>query len=249
MKQFCVHHLEDKTNHPLRDLRPATTYEIQLESIKRRHHPKTNGNSLCHYFLFLFQNSLCLDTYIVSATTETLKFDTGAPPDVPANIFVIASTNTAVRIGFDAFVEHSAEIISLHVQCEPNIARLNSKEIKRCNKLSYSNILSKLFSMPDTTNQSIEQQNQIYSTPVEKSIVLEKHEAFAKQITESFQTIDVLPYSFTRTNLQSQLQYRMVSLVSDRFTDQVIFQKFVFLFLNFVSIEKFRWIEWKHQHN
>lgn len=129
MKQFCVHHLEDKTNHPLRDLRPATTYEIQLESIKRRHHPKTNGNSLCHYFLFLFQNSLCLDTYIVSATTETLKFDTGAPPDVPANIFVIASTNTAVRIGFDAFVEHSAEIISLHVQCEPNIARLNSKEI------------------------------------------------------------------------------------------------------------------------
>lgn len=82
--------------------------------------------------------------------------------------------------------------------------------------------------MPDTTNQSIEQQNQIYSTPVEKSIVLEKHDAFAKQITESFQTIDVLPYSFTRTNLQSQLQYRMVSLVSDRFTDQVIFKNLFF---------------------
>lgn len=163
------------------------------------------------------------------------------------------SSNTHYRLTekFKIFQQSKLKISSSpsKILSTVNRSRLNSKEIKRCNKLSYSNILSKLFSMPDTTNQSIEQQNQIYSTPVEKSIVLEKHEAFAKQITESFQTIDVLPYSFTRTNLQSQLQYRMVSLVSDRFTDQVIFQKFVFLFLNFVSIEKFRWIEWKHQHN
>ena len=163
------------------------------------------------------------------------------------------SSNTHYRLTekFKIFQQSKLKISSSpsKILSTVNRSRLNSKEIKRCNKLSYSNILSKLFSMPDTTNQSIEQQNQIYSTPVEKSIVLEKHEAFAKQITESFQTIDVLPYSFTRTNLQSQLQYRMVSLVSDRFTDQVIFQKFVFLFLNSVSIEKFRWIEWKHQHN
>jgi len=166
---------------------------------------------------------------------------------------VSCSSNTHYRLTekFKIFQQSKLKISSSpsKILSTVNRSRLNSKEIKRCNKLSYSNILSKLFSMPDTTNQSIEQQNQIYSTPVEKSIVLEKHEAFAKQITESFQTIDVLPYSFTRTNLQSQLQYRMVSLVSDRFTDQVIFQKFVFLFLNFVSIEKFRWIEWKHQHN
>lgn len=142
------------------------------------------------------------------------------------------SSNTHYRLTekFKIFQQSKLKISSSpsKILSTVNRSRLNSKEIKRCNKLSYSNILSKLFSMPDTTNQSIEQQNQIYSTPVEKSIVLEKHDAFAKQITESFQTIDVLPYSFTRTNLQSQLQYRMVSLVSDRFTDQVIFKNLFF---------------------
>jgi hypothetical protein len=70
-------------------------------------------------------------------------------------------------------------------------------------------------------NKPIEQAGEIYSTPVVKSIVLEKHEAFANQISKTFGTIDDLPYSFTRINLKSQFQYRMISLAADPFSDQV----------------------------
>jgi hypothetical protein len=66
------------------------------------------------------------------------------------------------------------------------------------------------------------QSSEIYSTPVAKSIVLEKHQAFANQISETFNTNNDLPYCFTRTNLQSQMQYRMISLVADPFSDQVL---------------------------
>ncbi|CAF1247085.1 unnamed protein product [Rotaria sordida] len=41
-----------------------------------------------------------------------------APPDAPSDINIIACTNAAVRIGFDPFMEHSAEIIALCVHCE-----------------------------------------------------------------------------------------------------------------------------------
>jgi len=96
---------------------------------------------------------------------------------------------------------------------------LKSKPTKRCHKLSHSNILSKLF--PMNNEKLIEQSNEIYSTPVAKSIVLEKHEAFANQISKTFDTTDDLPYCFTKINLKSQFQYRMISLAADPFSDQV----------------------------
>lgn len=71
--------------------------------------------------------------------------------------------------------------------------------------------------------QLTEHENEIYSNPIAKSIVLGKHETFANQIAQTFQTSDDLPYCFTKKNLQSQLKYRMVSLVSDPFSDQVCF--------------------------
>ncbi len=75
----------------------------------------------------------------------------------------------------------------------------------------------------NNNNKLIEKEDEIYSTPVPKSIVLEKHEAFANQISKIFQTLDDLPYCFTKTNLKSQMQYRMISLVADPFSDQVFF--------------------------
>ncbi|CAF5171813.1 unnamed protein product, partial [Rotaria sp. Silwood1] len=73
---------------------------------------------------------LFLDAYIVSATSKILKFETGAPPDAPTNINIIACTNTGVRIGFDPFIEHSAEIIALRIYCESiSSLRTHTKEI------------------------------------------------------------------------------------------------------------------------
>jgi hypothetical protein len=103
---------------------------------------------------------------------------------------------------------------------------LPSKSTKRCHKLSHSNILSKLFLM-NNNNKLIEKEDEIYSAPVPKSIVLEKHEAFANQISKTFQTLDDLPYCFTKTNLKSQMQYRMISLVADPFSDQVFLSLFL----------------------
>ncbi|CAF1524841.1 unnamed protein product [Rotaria sp. Silwood1] len=103
---------KDKRSQQLKDLQSATTYEIQLEAYKRRRHKKTN------------------DAYIVSATSKILKFETGAPPDAPTNINIIACTNTGVRIGFDPFIEHSAEIIALRIYCESiSSLRTHTKEI------------------------------------------------------------------------------------------------------------------------
>ena len=61
----------------------------------------------------------------------------------------------------------------------------------------------------------------LYLEPVAKNIVLEKHQAFANQIARAFEKNERLPHCFTRTNLQPQMQYRMVSLVADPFSDQV----------------------------
>lgn len=70
-------------------------------------------------------------------------------------------------------------------------------------------------------NKLLEQEGEIYSKPVAKSIILEKHEIFANQISKLSQTSDDLPYCFTKINLKSQIKYRMISLVADPFSDQV----------------------------
>ncbi|CAF3048628.1 unnamed protein product [Rotaria sp. Silwood2] len=97
-------------------------------------------------------------------------------------------------------------------------SKLKSRKSSR--KLCYSNILSELFIM-NNNNKLNEQKGQIYSTPVAKSIVLAKHETFANQILKTFDKIDDLPYCFTKTNLQTQMKYRMISLIADPFSDQV----------------------------
>jgi hypothetical protein len=124
--------LEDKTNHQLKDLQSATAYQIQLEAIKKRRYEKSNGISILIIYLskkkkVLF--SLLSETYIVSTTSNILTFETGGPPDAPANLYIIACTNTAVRIGFDAFIEHNAEIITLRVHCESISSGIQTKEI------------------------------------------------------------------------------------------------------------------------
>jgi hypothetical protein len=73
--------------------------------------------------------SLSSETYIVTTTSEILSFETGAPPDAPSNLYIIACTNTSVRIGFDPFIEHNAEIITLSVHCEPVSPGTQTKEI------------------------------------------------------------------------------------------------------------------------
>ncbi|CAF3437680.1 unnamed protein product [Rotaria sp. Silwood1] len=95
--------------------------------------------------------------------------------------------------------------------------KLKSRKYSR--KLCYSNILSELFIM--NNNKLNEQKGEIYSTPIAKSIVLEKHETFANQILKTFDKIDDLPYCFTKNNLQSQMKYRMISLIADPFCDQM----------------------------
>ncbi|CAF2428321.1 unnamed protein product [Rotaria sp. Silwood2] len=97
-------------------------------------------------------------------------------------------------------------------------SKLKSRKSSR--KLCYSNILSELFIM-NNNNKLNEQKGQIYSTPVAKSIVLAKHETFANQILKTFDKIDDLPYCFTKTNLQTQMKYRMISLIADPFSDQM----------------------------
>ncbi|CAF0725940.1 unnamed protein product [Rotaria sordida] len=102
---------KDKVNALLKDLQSKTTYSIQLEALKKRRHPTSN------------------DSYIVSSMSEILTFETGAPPDPPANVRLIACTNTNARIGFDPFIERNAEIITLRVQCKPISTETNAREI------------------------------------------------------------------------------------------------------------------------
>lgn len=58
-----------------------------------------------------------------------MRFETGSPPDAPSNLNIIACTNTAVRIGFDPFIEHHAEIITLRIHCESISSKIHTKEI------------------------------------------------------------------------------------------------------------------------
>ena len=90
-----------------------------------------------------------------------------------------------------------------------------------------------------SNNKLTELSGEIYSTPVARSVILEKHEAFANQISQTF---DDSPYCFKKTNLKSQIQYRMVSLVSDPISDQVIS---IFFKIFSFSLFFIRWIEWK----
>ena len=98
-----------------------------------------------------------------------------------------------------------------HVPAKPGNSR------KRCRKLTHSSLLSKLF-----ITESIELSKSdegIYAEPVPKSVVLQKHEAFAAEILKSFDASDSPPYSFSKTNLNAQMQYRMVSLANDQVFD------------------------------
>ena len=75
-----------------------------------------------------------------------------------------------------------------------------------------------------TNDHLIDQHGEIYSTPIEKSVVLKIHEVFSKQLSEIFDAIEDLPYSFTKTNLFPQMKYRMISIVADPFSEQVILE-------------------------
>lgn len=88
-------------------------------------------------------------------------------------------------------------------------------KLKANYKLSYPDILSQLFRI----EQSDEIDNEeIYSIPIPKSVILEKHNAFSKQVETM---LNDSTYSFMRNNLNPQMQYRLIPLVADIFSDQV----------------------------
>ena len=101
-------------------------------------------------------------------------------------------------------------------------AKLNSSlstNFQLHNKLSYSNILSKLFEIDNLDDDDNNNNNEIYSTPINKSIILNRHDLFIKRISETY---DDLTYKFMKNNLAFSMKHRMISLVSDRFSHQVI---------------------------
>ncbi|CAF0988554.1 unnamed protein product [Adineta ricciae] len=82
-------------------------------------------------------------------------------------------------------------------------------------KLTYPDILSQLFRI----QQSDETDNQeVYSMPIAKSVILEKHNDFSKQVETM---LNDSTYSFMKNNLNSQIQYRLIPLVADIFSDQM----------------------------
>lgn len=94
-----------------------------------------------------------------------------------------------------------------------------SRSRKPTHKLPYSNILSELFVIND--NQSNDQDDKVYFNPIVKSKVLEKHQMFSNKVAKIFDDAAQLPSCFTKMNLKTQMQYRMVPLVADPFSDQV----------------------------
>ncbi|CAF0825830.1 unnamed protein product [Rotaria sordida] len=143
--------------------------------------------------------------------------------------------NKSMITSITAVIELSEELESSKCNCSTEklqvLQQLNSqsssssvipsklKPRKSSRKLCYSNILSELFII--NNNKINEQKGEIYSTPIAKSIILEKHETFANQILKTFDKIDDLPYCFTKNNLQTQMKYRMISLIADPFSDQM----------------------------
>jgi len=84
-----------------------------------------------------------------------------------------------------------------------------SIESKHQYQLFYSEILSKLFQI----NQFDENIQEIYSKPISKSIILNKHNLFSNQISKKLNDIT---YTFIRNNLDIQMNYRMISLISNQ---------------------------------
>ena len=73
--------------------------------------------------------------------------------------------------------------------------------------LSYPDVLSKLFQI----NELEENHQEIYSKPIAKSIILNKHHLFLSQISKR---LNDLTYTFIRNNLNLQMNYRMIPLGS-----------------------------------
>ena len=90
----------------------------------------------------------------------------------------------------------------------------NPPSLIKSKKLSYPDILSKLFQI----NESDDNNHEIYSTPVSKSIIINKHNLFMNQLSKR---LDNSTYSFINNNLNIQMKYRMIPLVADPFSDQV----------------------------
>ncbi|CAF3732153.1 unnamed protein product [Rotaria sp. Silwood1] len=94
----------------------------------------------------------------------------------------------------------------------------STNESKHHYKLLYPDILSKLFQINELDNNNNNNHDEIYSKPFDKSIILNKHDLFIKQISKTF---DNLTYIFNKNNLNLQMKYRMISLVSDPFSYQM----------------------------
>lgn len=104
-------------------------YEVQLEAYKKRRDEAKSGTVIVDGISMVIDLVVFSDHYTVSSTWETLKFETGSPPEAPRNMYLIACTNTDARIGFDSFVEHNAEVLTIRVHCEPTSSEINTKDI------------------------------------------------------------------------------------------------------------------------
>ncbi|CAF1262277.1 unnamed protein product [Adineta steineri] len=82
-------------------------------------------------------------------------------------------------------------------------------------KLSYPDILSKLFQINQIDENN---HDEIYSTPIIKSIILNKYDTFVKKISK---TLNDSTYSFIQNNLNLQMKYRLIPLIADIFSDQM----------------------------
>lgn len=81
-----------------------------------------------------------------------------------------------------------------------------SIESKHQYQLLYSDILLKLFQI----NEFDENNQEIYSKPISKSILLNKHNIFFNQISKR---LNNMTYTFIPNNLNVQMNYRMIPLI------------------------------------
>jgi len=86
--------------------------------------------------------------------------------------------------------------------------KLKTIESKHSHQLVYSDILLKLFQMNNECEDNNHQQ-EIYSKPIAKSILLNKHNVFLNQISKR---LNDSTYTFIRNNLYLQINYRMIPL-------------------------------------
>ena len=126
---------------------------------------------------------------------------------------ILQQTKSKVNSTNSQMSSSSSSLLS----CDP---AAKSNEKKRSRDMPFAEILSNLFSTNESTANDHEKL--LYSEPVPKLIVLQKHEKFTREVAEYFDDQLGQNHTFSRVNLQPQMEHRMISLIADPFSEQVI---------------------------